>query len=84
MLIPAARVGLSYDFAAKPSRVKYKLVNDDTFTKVTGPEAKKLSGTAGLGLTYAGPRWSIGADYDLTARTGYKGHTARLNAKVKF
>ena len=84
VLIPVARVGLSYDFAAKPSSVKYKLVNDDTFTKVTGPEAKKLSGTAGLGLTYAGPRWSIGADYDLNARTGYKGHTARLNAKVKF
>ena len=84
VLIPTARVGLSYDFAAKPSSVKYKLVDDDKFTKVTGPEAKKLSGTAGLGLTYSAPRWSIGADYDLNARTGYKGHTARVNAMVKF
>ena len=83
-LVPTARVGLSYDFAGKPTTASGKFTGGGDRFKVKGAKVKKLSGTAGLGLTYAGPRWSIGADYDLTARTGYQGHTARVNAKVKF
>ena len=83
-LVPTARVGLSYDFAGKPTTASGKFTGGGDRFKVKGAKVKKLSGTAGLGLTYAGPRWSIGADYDLTARTGYQGHTARVSAKVKF
>ena len=83
-LIPTARVGLSYDFAGEQTTASGTFTGGgDKFT-VKGAKTKKLSGTAGLGLTYAGPRWSIGAEYDLTTRPGYQGHTARLNAKVKF
>ena len=83
-VVPTARVGLSYDFAGKPTTASGKFTGGGDRFKVKGAKVKKLSGTAGLGLTYAGPRWSIGADYDLTARTGYQGHTARVSAKVKF
>ena len=83
-LVPTARVGLSYDFAGKPTTASGTFTGGGDRFKVKGAKVKKLSGTAGLGLTYAGPRWSIGADYDLTTRPGYQGHTARLNAKVKF
>ena len=83
-LIPTARVGLSYDFAGKPTTASGTFTGGGNRFKVKGAKVKKLSGTAGLGLTYAGPRWSIGADYALTTRTSYTGHTARVNAKVTF
>ena len=83
-LIPTARVGLSYDFAGEQTTASGTFTGGGTPFTVKGAKVKKLSGTAGLGLTYATPRWSIGADYALTTRSTYTGHTARLNAKVKF
>ena len=83
-LIPTARVGLSYDFAGEQTTASGTFTGGGTPFTVKGAKPKKLSGTAGLGLTYATPRWSIGAEYDLTTRPGYQGHTARLNAKVTF
>ena len=83
-LVPTARVGLSYDFAGDRAVVSGKFTGGGNAFKVKGAKVKKLSGTAGVGLTYDAPRWSIGADYDLNARSGYKSHTAQLNAKIKF
>ena len=83
-LLPVARAGLSYDFAGEQTTARGRFTGGgDRFT-VKGAKVRKLSGTAGVGLTYTTPRWSIGADYDVSARTGYTGHSARLNARVKF
>ena len=70
-------MGLSYDFAGEQTTVSGKFTGGgDRFT-VKGAKVKKLSGPAGLGLTYASPRWSIGADYALTTRSTYTGHPER-------
>ncbi len=83
-LVPVARVGLSYDFAGDQTTARGRFTGGGNRFTVKGAKVKKLSGTAGVGLSYNAPRWSIGADYDLSARTGYTGHSARLNARVKF
>ncbi len=83
-LVPVARVGLSYDFAGEQTTARGRFTGGGSRFTVKGAKVKKLSGTAGVGLSYSTPRWSIGADYDVSARTGYTGHSARLNARVKF
>ena len=83
-LVPVARVGLSYDFAGEQTTARGRFTGGGNRFTVKGAKVKKPSGTAGVGLTYNAPRWSIGADYDLSARPGYTGHSARLNARVKF
>ena len=83
-LVPVARAGLSYDFAGEQTMAHGRFTGGGNRFTVKGAKVKKFSGTAGVGLSYNAPRWSIGADYDLNARTGYTGHSARLNAKVKF
>ena len=83
-LVPVARVGLSYDFAGDQTTARGQFTGGGSRFTVKGAKVKKLSGTAGVGLSYNAPRWSIGADYDLSARPGYTGHSARLNARVKF
>ena len=83
-LVPVARAGLSYDFAGDQTTARGRFTGGGNRFTVKGAKVKKLSGTAGVGLSYSAPRWSIGADYDLSARTGYTGHSARLNARVKF
>ena len=83
-LVPVARVGLSYDFAGDQTTARGRFTGGGNRFTVKGAKVKKLSGTAGVGLSYSAPRWSIGADYDLSARPGYTGHSARLNARVKF
>ncbi len=83
-LVPVARVGLSYDFAGEQMTARGRFTGGGSRFTVKGAKVRKLSGTAGVGLSYSTPRWSIGADYDVSARTGYTGHSARLNAKVKF
>ena len=83
-LVPVARVGLSYDFAGEQMTARGRFTGGGSRFTVKGAKVRKLSGTAGVGLSYNAPRWSIGADYDLSARPGYTGHSARLNAKVKF
>ncbi len=83
-LVPVARVGLSYDFAGEQTTARGRFTGGGNRFTVKGAKVKKLSGTAGVGLSYNAPRWSIGADYDLSARPGYTGHSARLNARVKF
>ncbi len=83
-LLPVARVGLSYDFAGDQTTAHGRFTGGGSRFTVKGAKVKKLSGTAGVGLTYAAPRWSIGADYDLSARPGYTGHSVRLDAMFKF
>ncbi len=83
-LVPVARVGLSYDFAGEQTTARGLFTGGGSRFTVKGAKVRKLSGTAGVGLSYNAPRWSIGADYDLSARPGYTGHSARLNARVKF
>ncbi len=83
-LVPVVRVGLSYDFAGDQTTARGRFTGGGNRFTVKGAKVRKLSGTAGVGLSYSAPRWSIGADYDLSARTGYTGHSARLNARVKF
>ncbi len=83
-LVPVARVGLSYDFAGEQTTARGRFTGGGNRFTVKGAKVKKPSGTAGVGLTYNAPRWSIGADYDLSTRPGYMGHSARLNARVKF
>ncbi len=83
-LVPVARVGLSYDFAGEQMTARGRFTGGGSRFTVKGAKVRKLSGTAGVGLSYSTPRWSIGADYDVSARPGYTGHSARLNAKVKF
>ncbi len=83
-LVPVVRVGLSYDFAGDQTTARGRFTGGGSRFTVKGAKVKKLSGTAGVGLSYSAPRWSIGADYDLSARPGYTGHSARLNARVKF
>ncbi len=83
-LVPVARVGLSYDFAGEQMTARGRFTGGGSRFTVKGAKVRKLSGTAGVGLSYSAPRWSIGADYDLSARPGYTGHSARLNARVKF
>ncbi len=83
-LLPVVRVGLSYDFAGEQTTARGLFTGGGSRFTVKGAKVRKLSGTAGVGLSYNAPRWSIGADYDLSARPGYTGHSARLNARVKF
>ncbi len=83
-LVPVARVGLSYDFAGEQTTARGRFTGGGNRFTVKGAKVRKLSKTAGVGLSYNAPRWSIGADYDLSACPGYTGHSARLNARVKF
>ena len=83
-LVPSARVGMSYDFAGDQTIVSGKYTKINRTVKIKGAKVEQFAGTAGLGLTYEDPRWSVGADYDLSVRSGYQGHAARLSAKLKF
>ena len=83
-LVPSARVGVSYDFAGDQTIVSGKYTKINRAVKIKGAKVEQFAGTAGLGLTYESPRWSVGADYDFDARSGYQGHAARLSAKLKF
>ena len=84
VLSPSARVGVSYDFAGEQMALRGQFTGGGAAFQVKGAKAERLSGTAGFGLSYDGPRWSVGADYDLSARSGFRAHAARLRAKMKF
>ncbi len=64
-LVPVVRVGLSYDFAGDQTTARGRFTGGGSRFTVKGAKVRKLSGTAGVGLSYNAPRWSIGADYDL-------------------
>ena len=83
-LVPSARLGVSYDFAGERTTAKGKFTGGGTAFDVKGAKASQFAGTAGLGLSFEGRKWSVGADYDLNTRSGYTGHAARVNAKLKF
>ncbi len=84
ILVPSVHAGMSYDFAGDQTTARGKFTNGAAFKPQTGANIEQFAGTAGVGLTYESPRWSVGANYDLDARSGYQGHTARLDAKFKF
>ena len=84
VLSPSARVGVSYDFAGEQMTLRGQFIGGGAAFQIKGAKAERLSGTAGFGVSYDGPRWSVGADYDLSARSGFRAHAARLRAKVKF
>ena len=83
-LVPSARLGVSYDFAGERTTASGKFTGGGTAFDVKGAKADQFAGTAGLGLSFEGRKWSVGADYDLNTRSGYTGHAARVNAKLKF
>ena len=82
--VPSARLGVSYDFAGERTTVKGNFTGGGKAFNVKGAKSNQFAGTAGLGLSFEGRKWSVGADYDLDTRSGYTGHAARLNAKLKF
>ncbi len=81
---PSARVGVSYDFAGGQTTLRGQFIGGGAAFQVRGAKVERLSGTAGLGLSHDGPRWSVGADYDVSVRSGFRAHAARLRAKIKF
>ena len=82
--VPSARLGVSYDFAGERTTAKGRFTGGGNAFKVKGAKANQFAGTAGVGLSFEGRKWSVGADYDLDTRSGYTGHAARVNAKLKF
>ena len=83
-LVPSVRLGLSYDFNGDETSVRSKFTGGGATRTIKGAKVEQLAGTAGLGVAYQGPMWTVGADYDLNARSGYRSHAAQLKASVKF
>ena len=83
-LVPSARAGLSYDFMADQATATGTYTGGGAAFKVKGMKAEKLAGNFGLGLAYDDGAWSVGANYDAEVKSGYTGHSASLEARVKF
>ena len=84
ILVPSARAGLSYDFMADQATATGTYTGGGAAFKVKGMKAEKLAGNFGLGLAYDDGAWSVGANYDAEVKSGYTGHSASLEARVKF
>ena len=84
ILVPSARAGLSYDFMADQATATGRYTGGGAAFKVKGMKAEKLAGNFGLGLAYDDGAWSVGANYDAEVKSGYTGHSASLEARVKF
>ena len=84
IFVPSARVGLSYDFMADQATATGTYTGGGAAFKVKGMKAEKLAGNFGLGLAYDDGAWSVGANYDAEVKSGYTGHSASLEARVKF
>lgn len=83
-LVPSARAGLSYDFMGDQATATGRYTGGGAAFKVKGMKAEKLAGNFGLGLAYDDGAWSVGANYDAEVKSGYTGHSASLEARVKF
>ena len=84
ILVPSARAGLSYDFMADQATATGSYTGGGAAFKVKGMKAEKLGSNFGLGLAYDDGAWSVGANYDAEVKSGYTGHSASLEARVKF
>ena len=84
ILVPSARAGLSYDFMGDQATATGRYTGGGAAFKVKGMKAEKLAGNFGLGLAYDDGAWSVGANYDAEVKSGYTGHSASLEARVKF
>ena len=82
--VPSARAGLSYDLAGNKATATGSYTGGGAAFKVEGAKAEKLAGNLGLGLTYESGPWSLGANYDTQFKSGFTGHSASLEARIKF
>ncbi len=83
-IIPSARVGASYDFAGEAAAATGTYTGGGAAFTVEGAEVEQLSGNAGIGLAYDAGIWSVGANYDAEFKSGYLGHSATIEARLRF
>lgn len=83
-IVPMVRAGVSYDLSGDEAVATGTYTGGGASFTSTGAEVEQLSGNVGFGLTYETDMWSVGANYDLDAKSDYRSHSAKIETRIKF
>jgi outer membrane autotransporter protein len=83
-LVPMLSAGISYDLSGDEAVATGTFTGGGSSFTSTGADVEQLSGNIGFGLAYETDMWSVGANYDLDAKSDYRSHSAKLDMRIKF
>lgn len=83
-LTPEVRLGVGYDLAGDTAVATGRFTGGGATFQSIGPEPERFSVDSGLGLSFEANGWSIGAAYDVEAKSGFLSQSGQIEAKLRF